>query len=486
MKKGRVTLVGAGPGPGMITVRGLEKIKNAEVILYDALIDDDILGEAPSGCELIAVGKRHGLHSMKEDEIIALMIKKAEEGLNVIRLKGGDNFVFGRGSEEVTALAEKGIPYELVPGVTSISAIPESFGIPVTHRGLAGSFAVVTGHSASRNRPDYETLASFRGTLIFLMGIHYLKEIADGLIGAGKDPGTPAAVLVKGMMDGAYRIDGILGNIAESAKDAQTPGIIVIGDVAALHLENTAPFAAERRVFAVGSEDLILRLKRAAEKRPLPKIHGITVLETRRNEDALSGDLNDHGWIVFTSRSGVSAFFEALYEKGMDVRDLAGIKFACVGCGSAERLKEYGVIADLVPEKQSAEGLSEVLTDEIRGNGSKVLIVKAEGGTDTLEKELSSKGIEYKDCIAYSTVPVIPQDIGISGKDIIIISSAKAGKVFFEQCSVPDSVIAVCMGNTAAKYVREHCEAGIVLPEKKGIEGVLAAVESILNREETI
>ncbi|MBR5346950.1 MAG: uroporphyrinogen-III C-methyltransferase [Deltaproteobacteria bacterium] len=238
-KRGCVLLVGAGPGRGALTLRGLQAIRRADVICHDDLIDHALLSYAPPSCEIVAVGKRHGRHSMEQQEITRLLICKAREGRVVVRLKGGDSFVFGRGSEEVLALRENGIAYEVIPGVSSAIAVPEVLGIPVTHRGMAAAFTVVTGHGADGRSLDYAALARMPGTLIFLMGMHHIGEITRHLIMHGKAPRTPAAVLCRGMMDGARRIDGPLEHIAALAQDAPTPGILLVGEVAALHMEKT-------------------------------------------------------------------------------------------------------------------------------------------------------------------------------------------------------------------------------------------------------
>ena len=238
-KRGCVLLVGAGPGRGALTLRGLLAIRQADVICHDDLIDHDLLSYAPPSCQIVAVGKRHGRHSMEQQEITRLLIRKAREGRVVVRLKGGDSFVFGRGSEEVLALQENGIAYEVIPGVSSAIAVPEVLGIPVTHRGMAAAFTVVTGHGADGRVLDYAALARMPGTLIFLMGMHHIGEITRQLMMHGKDPRTPAAVLCRGMMDGERRIDGPLEHIAVLALDAPTPGILLVGEVASLHMEKT-------------------------------------------------------------------------------------------------------------------------------------------------------------------------------------------------------------------------------------------------------
>ncbi len=255
-KRGCVLLVGAGPGRGALTLRGLQAIRRAEVLCHDDLIDHGLLSYVPPCCEIVAVGKRHGRHSMEQQEITRLLIRKAQEGRVVVRLKGGDSFVFGRGSEEVLALQENGIAYEVIPGVSSAIAVPEVFGIPVTHRGMAAAFTVVTGHGADGRALDYAALARVPGTLIFLMGMHHIGEITRQLMMHGKTPRTPVAVLCRGMMDGERRIDGPLEHIAALAQDAPTPGILLVGEVAALHMEKTLEWPLEEIGGNISVEDM--------------------------------------------------------------------------------------------------------------------------------------------------------------------------------------------------------------------------------------
>ena len=240
-KYGSVILVGAGCGRGLITLRGLEELRRADAVVYDDLIDDGLLSEARSGAELIYVGKRLGKHSMAQDDINRILISCAKRYARTVRLKGGDSFVFGRGGEEVIALRKAGVPYALVPGVSSSIAVPETLGIPVTHRKVARSFTVITGHTADGTGENYEALAKLDGTLIFLMGLRSADTIAANLIRCGKDPGTPAAILSNGFSANETRIDATLGTLGEMAKKAETPAILVVGPTADMHLLATIP-----------------------------------------------------------------------------------------------------------------------------------------------------------------------------------------------------------------------------------------------------
>ena len=234
---GKVWIVGAGSEAGLITVKGLEAVRGAQVIIYDDLLDHALLEQAHAGCELICVGKRKNSHKKEQEEIHELLIDRARKGLRVVRLKGGDPTVFGRGGEEALALEEAELPYEMVPGVSTCISAPEHFGIPVTHRGMASSFTVVTGHGAGKTAESFNTLAGIRGTLIFLMGHSKAGEIAEGLIKAGMDPETPASVLARAYMADEKRVDGTLENLGDIAREVQAPAVIVIGKTASMHLE---------------------------------------------------------------------------------------------------------------------------------------------------------------------------------------------------------------------------------------------------------
>ena len=263
---GKVWITGAGSEAGLITVKGLEALRRAQVVVYDDLLDHALLGEAPEGCELVCVGKRKNAHKKEQEEIQALLIDRARRGLQVVRLKGGDPTVFGRGGEEALALEEAGIPYEMIPGVSSCISALEHFGIPITHRGMASSFTVATGHGAGETAESFSVLAGIKGTLVYLMGLSRAGEIADGLLEAGMDPETPASVLSCAFMPGEKRVDGKLRNLAQIAGEVEAPAILVIGKTASLNLES--PASAAEAGPAADSEPAGKSPARAAELGP--------------------------------------------------------------------------------------------------------------------------------------------------------------------------------------------------------------------------
>ena len=351
--KGSVTLVGAGCGPGLITAAGLEAVRQAEVLVYDALLDSALLKEAAAGCEMIPVGKRSGAHSMPQNEISKILCEKAKEGKRVVRLKGGDSFVFGRGGEECLRLKAEGISFSVIPGVTSAVAVPEHFGIPVTHRGAAQSFTVVTGRSGTGEVENYGALAALKGTLVFLMGIRSLQEITERLMENGKDPETPAAVLIKGFSPEEERIDGTLGTIALLAENAPTPGILVVGGTAAMHL-GERPESSGTGTLS-GCSAAVAGTKHFAEKtvRRLRELGAeaspAVCMEILPLKENIPETFDGYDWLVFTSANGAGLFFETLRERGTDLRQLGKARFACIGPGTAEHLLRHGFCADLVP-----------------------------------------------------------------------------------------------------------------------------------------
>lgn len=397
-KTGKVWLVGAGPGdPGLLTVKGQEVLAGAEVVVYDRLVGPGILARIPPGAETIDVGKRAGSHPVPQEEINRILLSKAREGKRVVRLKGGDPFVFGRGGEELALLAARGVPFEIVPGITSAVAVPAYAGIPVTHRGTAGSFHVITGHTrAGEGAPvDYAALAALEGTLVFLMGLSALGGIAAGLLDAGMDPDTPAAVLQSGT---TARQRCVLSTLREAeaaarAAEIESPAIIVVGKACALSEElawadsrplqgvrvllphvGEGPSALAEKLSALGAETAELTVREAvppANPAPLGEI---------------LGRLGEFSWLLFDGPACVRGFFDALLAAGKDSRALAGLKIAAGGPGTEKALFEYGLRADLL----------------LKGGGismlpGKLLLVCAEGGGSALRDALRAAALPFEE-----------------------------------------------------------------------------------------
>ncbi len=370
MKAGKVYLVGAGPGdPGLITVKGIESLKKADVIIYDRLLDERLLDLAAPTAERIYVGKAVGEHTRPQNEINQLLVTMAKEGKTVVRLKGGDPFVLGRGGEEAEVLAQNCVPFEVVPGITSAVAVPAYAGIPVTHRGLASSFAVITGHedpNKEESSINWEKLATGVDTLIFLMGMKNLPEIVSKLIEFGRPSSTPVAVIKEGTKPEQKTVVGSLQDIVAKVKDNSLipPAIIIIGEV--VRLRDKLRWFDNRPLF--GKRILVTRARHQASAlsqllaehgaKPieLPSIDIQPIADSMELDQAIS-NLKGYHWIIFTSTNGVAAFWQQLNDLRLDSRAMFGLQIGAIGPATAEALAANGVTPDYVPESYTTEGI---------------------------------------------------------------------------------------------------------------------------------
>ena len=427
-QSGKVWLVGAGcGGPELITVKGLSLVESCDVLLYDSLSAKEFLERARPDCERIDVGKRYGGQAVSQEEINRLLVQKAGEGKRVVRLKGGDPYVFGRGGEEMLALQEAGIACEEVPGISSAIAAPAAAGIPVTHRGLSRSVTVLTASSLTEGEErmteaDYGALARLSGTLVILMGMHHLKELTDRLIGAGMPPSRPTAVVMEGATERQKWVRAPLKRLAEEAERAglKAPAVIVIGETAALHLapmdfsgtndrpQETFPQgAADRqasgplsgvRVGVTGTAGFAARLGAALGKQGAETVE-LGFLETVPTERSLP-ELSGFSWLVFTSPNGVRIFLEKMKQERRDLRTLVGKRIAVIGPGTEETLAEGGLIFDLMPEIHDASHLGAALAERM-GPGERALLLRSELGSPALTQKLSEAGSEDRDFALY-------------------------------------------------------------------------------------
>lgn len=408
-----VYLVGAGPGDaGLLTRRGLECIRKADVIVYDNLISGSVLNEARLDAELIYAGKRAGRHAMSQEEICALLVELAESGRRVVRLKGGDPFLFGRGGEEAIALAKRGIPCQVVSGVSSAYSVPASAGIPVTHRGVASSLHIITGHEGTGKKEciDYGILAKEEGTLVFLMGLSRLEEITARLMESGKDGHVPAAVISQGTTARQQSVYSDLAHIAGEvrSRQLQTPAILVVGEAAAFgertRLGLGGPLKG-KRVLVTGTRTMVRELVQELEPLGAETV-AVSLIESRicRTEEvrqALS-QLERYQWLVFTSGNGVDLFFEAMREANIDLRRLMKLKFAVIGRKTAEALKRHGLISDFVPEQFSGADLAREWIPTL-GSEERVMLMRAKEGSLVLPQKLAQAGIPFADIPLYET-----------------------------------------------------------------------------------
>ena len=388
-----VYLVGAGPGdPGLITVRGADALARADVVVYDRLASPALLDLAPADAERVSAGKAPGRAELSQDEINALLVARAHDGATVVRLKGGDPFVFGRGGEEAEALAAAGIPFEVVPGITSAIGAPAYAGIPVTHRGVSTHFTVVTGHE-DPSKPsadvDWAALAHAGGTLVILMGAGNVGEIARQLVDNGLAASTPVAAVRNGTRADQQTVRATLTTIGDAG--VRAPSAIVVGDVAALDLSwfesrplfGCSVVVTRAREQASGLRQRLVAL--GAEVIELPVI----IIEPL---DVVVPDLSQYEWAVFTSANGVDAFFDrGLVLAERDARALAGVQLACIGPGTDAALRARGLRADLLPDRPVAEALLDAFP-EPRARGRRVLLARAEQGRDVLPDGLSARG----------------------------------------------------------------------------------------------
>ncbi len=412
-RKGIVYLVGAGPGDaGLLTLRGAECLARADVIVYDHLVNEALLCHASQNAERIYVGKRAGSHTMPQDEINKLLATHATQGKTVVRLKGGDPFLFGRGGEEALYLADHSVPFEVVPGVTSAIAVPAYAGIPVSQRGYNVSVHIITGHEApekSESDLDWKALARCEGTLVFLMGVANLDRIAKELIRHGRPSSTPCAVIRWGTLPEQTTVVAPLGEIAERVRAAQIspPAITVVGEV--VRLRDQLKWYERKPLFGVRvavtrppdqSRELIAYLREAGADvllTPTIEIHPRPLTEEVRKELEL---LHSYDWAVFTSANGVHIFFEYLGRVGQDARSLADLRIAAIGDKTAEALSQHGIRADVTPDRFVQEALASAIPVL---SGDRVLIPRAAAARDALERDLTARGGKVRVLPLYDT-----------------------------------------------------------------------------------
>ena len=420
--KGKVWLVGAGPGDlGLFTIKGKEILKRAEVVVYDRLVGDSILSLIPQNAKQVDAGKCAGTHTMAQEQINQTLLKEAQQGKRVVRLKGGDPFLFGRGGEELELLAKEGIPFEVVPGVTSAFAVPAYCGIPVTHREYASSVHVITGHK-KKDEPlqlDFEALVRLSGTLVFLMGVSALSDICQGLLAAGMDPKMPAAVLQQGTKAGQKKILSDLEHLPIEVKrqGVETPAIVLVGKVCTLGNE----FEWYERLPLFGNKILVTRPKGrsgtisaklrslGAEVLELPAIRTECIPDHRRLWEEFAR-LSDYQYLVFTSPAGVCQFFDKLRQAGKDIRSLGTAKLCAIGPGTRQELAARGLLCDHMPEVYDGAHLG-ILLGKVCREKDKILIPRAEKGKPQLIEEIQKRvDVEITDLPIYQTIYENPSE----------------------------------------------------------------------------
>lgn len=504
MSKGKVYIVGAGPGdPQLITIKGLRCIREADVIVYDRLLDEQLLSEACSDAELIYAGKSAKHHAMKQSEINDLLISKAQKGKEVIRLKGGDPFVFGRGGEETQALAAKGIPFEIVPCVTSATAVPAYAGIPVTHRGLASSFAVVTGHEDPAKKESsiaWHKLATGADTLVVLMGVENLSKIVRRLIENGRPPATPAALISEGTRARQRTVVGTLADIeARSAQEkVSAPAVFIVGNV--VRLRDKLRWFDNRPLF--GKRVLVTRTRRqasvlsemlteqGAEAVEMPVIEIASMPDYKKLDRAIH-DLSDYSWMIFTSTNGVEAFFSRLSAKLLDARHLKGVKICAIGPATSANLQRHGLKADYVPERYVSESVLDGFS-KMELSGKRILLPRAETAGAGLVEGLTRLGAKVDEIAVYKTV--LPRCRGTASRgrdmllkgniDIVTFTSSSTVRnlitVLGADWKVLNNTMVACIGPITAKTAAESGLRVDVTAKEHSIPGLVEAITSML------
>lgn len=484
-----VSIVGAGCGEAdLITLRGLDRIRNCEALIYDDLIDEALLSELPEGAEKIYMGKRLGRHSARQEEINSKIVEKALEGKRVVRLKGGDPFVFGRGGEECQALIDAGIDFELVPGISSAIAIPELAGIPVTHRGVSRGFHVVTAHTADTEDglPDYiDKLACLDVTLVFLMGLNRLDKICKRLAASGMSESTPAAVVSGGNSPNPVTVRGELKNISEKAAEAgvKAPAVIVVGETAALEFSCEKHKPLHGAVVALTGTGSVTK-----------KLHGIltgmgadvftalssTLIELPFNFDLSSLADNEPKTLVFTSANGVRVFFKRLKECAFDLRRLSSCTFAVIGKATASALEDFGIYADICPEVYTSEALAEKLISTLKP-GTKIYLFRSNEGSALLYEKLSAF-TETVDVPTYTVkaqteVSALVRERLNAADYLLFASSGGVAGFLREFAKIPENVRCACIGEVTAKTLGRRYDRSFITAQSATAQSLAEAIK---------
>ncbi len=462
---GKVYLVGAGPGEGgLMTLRGAELIKKADIIVYDRLVGQDVMNMIPDGMEMIDVGKNAGTHPVPQWRINEILVEEAKKGKNVVRLKGGDPFVFGRGGEELELISENGIEFEVVPGITSSIAVPAFGGIPVTHRDFCSSLHIITGHAraGAEVKIDFDALVRLKGTLIFMMSVSNLGMIAKGLRDAGMEAEMPCAIIENGTRTNQRKFVGTLGNIENIVRgnNVRPPSVILVGKVASL--SDTFDWFSKRSL--MGKKYLVTQpAKKSSRLAKGLKEAGADVtlypcIKTTPLED-IEPPISDYDVVVFTSTEGVDAYIKHLMEKGKDARTLAGKRIACIGSATNDALAHFGLIADFIPSVFSGEVLGREMVEKgFVTKENKVLLLRALEGSLDVPNALEKAGIDYLDYPVYKTELIKHDEISdIEKYDMVCFTSKSCVRGFAESQKKDNfnGIGALCIGEQTAKAAEE-------------------------------
>ena len=489
-------LAGAGPGdPGLVTLKLREAIERADVIVYDYLCNPAILQWAREGAEIIYAGKRAGKHTLKQEEIDALLVEKTRAGRHVVRLKGGDPFVFGRGGEEAEALAAAGLRFEIIPGISSAIAAPAYAGIPVTHREHAAQLTIFTGHedpAKTASSLDFAQLAKTPGTKVMLMGVERIGAIMQRFLENGAAPETPVALIRWGSTERQQMLRGTLADIAEkvAASGFEAPAVAVIGSVVnlrdRLNWFETRPIFGKRIVVTrtrkqAGALSAALR-QLGADVFELPTIR-IEPPEDLRSFAELVRDAHTYEWIVFTSPNGVTAFFDLFFKMYEDVRSIGGAKIAAIGPATAAKVREYRLGVDLQPEEFVAEAVVKAFEAQGSIENVTILLARAEQARDLLPKELARLGAIVDVGIAYRTVPETEDVSGAlarfraEGADLITFTSSSTVENFMAlKAPLPAGVKTASICPVTSRTMHDLGLTVDIEAKQHDIPGLIAAI----------
>jgi uroporphyrinogen III methyltransferase / synthase len=492
--KGICILAGAGPGDiGLVTLRAREAVEQAEVVVYDYLCNPEILKWAPAGTEIVFAGKKSGQHTFSQEEINQFLVKKTKEGKRVVRLKGGDPFVFGRGGEEAETLAAAGLPFEIVPGISSAIAVPAYAGIPLTHRDFASAFTVFTGHedpAKEETAIDYKALIAGKGTLVMLMGMERLASIVPELLENGADPSLPVALIRWGTTGRQQTLIGELGSIVKAAVGFEPPAIAVFGRV--VELRDKLSWFERRPLF--GRRIVVTRTrKQASELSAKLKILGADVYElpTIRVEPPdnlmdfgeLVRDVFQYDWVIFTSVNGVDAFFDMFYRLYDDARSIGNVKIAAIGPATAQRIKSFHLSVDLQPKQFIAEAIVDGLLELGSVENLKFLVVRALGSREVLPKRLAELGGIVDEATAYKTVPETNDISGAlerfrsEGADLVTFTSSSTVENFLAlKLPWPAQMKTASIGPITSETMRKNGLPVDVEAARYDVDGLVSAV----------
>ncbi|MBT4226648.1 MAG: uroporphyrinogen-III C-methyltransferase [Verrucomicrobia bacterium] len=498
---GKVYLVGAGPGDaGLLTLRGAELLRRADVVVYDSLVNRELLALAPEAAEIIFGGKRPRDRAIPQEELNQLLAEKAKAGKTVVRLKGGDPYIFGRGGEEAARLHRDGVPFEVVPGISSIIAAPSYAGIPLTHREHCSSFTVITGHEdpdKDESALDWERVAREPGTKVLLMGVERIGKIAAALEANGLPADTPAAMVRWGTMGRQQTITATVGTLAAKVAkaDFKAPAVTVIGTVSTLH--DTLNWYENRPLF--GQRVVVTRNRREAGKlsgqirelgAEVLEIPTIKILPPTRNEpliEAITG-IGSYDWIIFTSANGVEHFFDYFFKAFRDVRDLGSVRFAAVGPATAKKLREFHLNIDLMPKTYTAAATAKAMIAAQNVENISVLLARAESANPELPRLLEDKGAIVDDIAFYKTEPETADrngaadDFEENSADWITFASSSAVRNFdarfglAKRCADNPKLKLASIGPETTKALKELGLKPTAKAKEHTIDGLAAAL----------